>query len=175
MIKRLRVPVPVGTAGECFSPESILCADSCSVSVPPPFPLLLQWHIKDPGHSAKSAGGRFHLNTHTPLTQRCRSELTVSSRHSVGTYQGKELTRNSSGNALVQPSQLAESLWTDPGLKSGTGRRELISTLKQTNKQCAGRDQFIQNLLQKSSYSRNKPRPPCSMENWSVSLSDKTI
>ena len=115
----MRVPVPVGTAGECFSPESILCADSCSVPVPSPSPLLLQWHIKDPGHSAKSAGGRFHLNTHTPLTQRCRSELTVSSRHSVGTYQGKELTRNSSGNALVQPSQLAESLWTDPGQRVG--------------------------------------------------------
>ena len=29
--------------------------------------VLPQWHIKDPGHSAKSAGGRLHLNTHTPL------------------------------------------------------------------------------------------------------------
>ena len=24
-------------------------------------PVLLQWHVKDPGHSAKSAGGRLHL------------------------------------------------------------------------------------------------------------------
>ena len=32
-------------------------------------PMLLQWHVKDLGHSAKSAGGRLHLNTHTPLTQ----------------------------------------------------------------------------------------------------------
>ena len=50
-------------------------------------PVLPQWHVKDPGHSAKSAGGRLHLKTHTPLTQRCRSGLTMLlSRHSVGTY-----------------------------------------------------------------------------------------
>ena len=29
-------------------------------------PVLQQWHVKDPNHSAKSAGGRLHLNTHTP-------------------------------------------------------------------------------------------------------------
>ena len=40
-------------------------------------------------------------------------------RHSVGTYQGNELTRNSSGNSRQQSFQLAELLWTDPGLKSG--------------------------------------------------------
>ena len=28
-------------------------------------PVLPQWHVKDPGHSAKSAGGRLHLNMHT--------------------------------------------------------------------------------------------------------------
>ena len=28
-------------------------------------PVLPQWHIKDPGHSAKSVGGRLHLNTYT--------------------------------------------------------------------------------------------------------------
>ena len=32
---------------------------------------------------------------------------------------GNELTRNSSGNTRSQSSQLAEPLWTDPGLKSG--------------------------------------------------------
>ena len=51
-------------------------------------PSLLHWHLKDPGHSAKSAGGRLHLNTHTPFTQQNRSGLTMLlSRHSVGTYQ----------------------------------------------------------------------------------------
>ena len=33
-------------------------------------PVLPQWHVKYPVHSAKSAGGRLHLNTHTPLTHR---------------------------------------------------------------------------------------------------------
>ena len=49
-------------------------------------PVLPQWHVKDPGHSAKSAGGRLHLNTHTPMTQRSRSGLTMLFRHRVGTY-----------------------------------------------------------------------------------------
>ena len=48
------------------------------------------------------------------------------SRHNVGTYLGNELTRNSSGNALLQSSQLAEPLWIEPGLKGGIGVRELI-------------------------------------------------
>ena len=40
-------------------------------------PMLLQWHVKEPGHSAKSAGGKLHLNTHTPLTQGSLSGLTM--------------------------------------------------------------------------------------------------
>ena len=49
--------------------------------------VLPQWHIKDPGHSAKSADGRLHLNMHTPMTQQSWSGLTMLlSRHSVGTY-----------------------------------------------------------------------------------------
>ena len=51
-------------------------------------PMLPQWQVKDPGHSAKSAGGRIYLNTRTPLTQRSMSGLTMPlSRHSVGRYQ----------------------------------------------------------------------------------------
>ena len=43
--------------------------------------------MKDPGHSAKSASGRLQLNSHTPLTQRSQSGLTIPlCRHSVGTY-----------------------------------------------------------------------------------------
>ena len=49
-------------------------------------PVPSQWHVKDPGHSAKNAGGRLHLNKHAPLTQRSRSGLT---RHSMGTCQEK--------------------------------------------------------------------------------------
>ena len=92
--------------------------------------VLAQWHVKDPCHSAKSAGGRLHLNAHTPLTRRSLSGLTMLSRHSVGTYQGNELTRNSLGKTRPQSSQLAESLWTDPDLKSGIGVRQLVSTCK---------------------------------------------
>ena len=50
-------------------------------------PRVTQWHVKDPGHSAKSGGGRLHLNVHALLTQRSRSGLTMPlSRRSVGTY-----------------------------------------------------------------------------------------
>ena len=46
-----------------------------------------QWYVKDPGHSAKSADGRLHLKTHTSLTQRSRSGLTMPLyRRSVETY-----------------------------------------------------------------------------------------
>ena len=45
-----------------FSPWSTFCADSyfglCST------PVLPQQHVKDPGHSARSAGGRLQLNMH---------------------------------------------------------------------------------------------------------------
>ena len=67
-----------------FSPELTLFPGSYSVSVP----VLQQWHVKDPGPSAKYADGRLHLDTHTPLTQRSWSGLTIPlSRHSMGTYQ----------------------------------------------------------------------------------------
>ena len=49
--------------------------------------MLMQWHIKDPGHSAKSAGGSLHLNMHTPVTQQTKSGLIMPlSRQSVETY-----------------------------------------------------------------------------------------
>ena len=45
-----------------------------------------------------------------------------------GNLSGNELTSNLSGNSQLQLSKLAETLWTDPGLKSGISLRELIST-----------------------------------------------
>ena len=51
-----------------------------------------------------------------------------------GNLSGNELTRNSSGHTQSQSSQLAEPLWTDPGLKSGISLRQLISTLKKHTK-----------------------------------------
>ena len=67
-------------------------------------PMLLQRYIKDPGHSAKSAGSKLQLNMHTFLTQRSQSVLDMPSRQSVGTHQENELTCNSSGNACPQSS-----------------------------------------------------------------------
>ena len=111
MIERLRVRIPEGAAGEFSSPELTLCVDSFGFRS---IPVLLQWHVKDPCHSAKSVGGRLHLNTHTPLTQRSRSGLSMPlSRHSVGAHQGKELKCNLSGNACLQSYKPAEPLWTD--------------------------------------------------------------
>ena len=97
--------------------------------------VLPQWHVKDPCHSAKSAGGRLHLNMHTPLTQRSWSGLTMLlSRHSVGTYPENKLTHNLPENTRPQSFKLTEPLCTDHGLKSGISVCRLISTSK--NKKC---------------------------------------
>ena len=93
--------------------------------------MLPQWHVKYPDHSAKSAGGRSHLTTHTPLTQWNRSRLTISlSRHKFGNLSRNELTCNLSGNTWPQSSQFADPQWIEPGLKSGISVHELISTKK---------------------------------------------
>ena len=63
MIERSRVQIPAGAAGEFSSPGSTFCA----VLFRYPFhPRVTAVARKDPGHSAKSAGGRLQLNTHTP-------------------------------------------------------------------------------------------------------------
>ena len=69
---------------ENFLPQSQLCALLFGVCFTP---LLPQWHVEDPCHTAKSAGGRLHLDTRTPLTKRSRSRLTMPlSGHRVRTY-----------------------------------------------------------------------------------------
>ena len=62
MTERLRVRIPAGTAGEFSSPGSTFCADSYFGIHSTP--MLPQLHVKDPGHSVKSAGGRLQLNMH---------------------------------------------------------------------------------------------------------------
>ena len=94
-------------------------------------PVVPQWHVKDPGHSAKSAGGRLHLNAHTSLTKWSRSGLTMPvSRHSVETHQETSSHASRNRNTRSQLSQLTEPLSTDPGQKSGISMHELISTVK---------------------------------------------
>ena len=132
MIERLRVRIPAGAVGEFSSPQSTLCADS--LFGVRSIPVLSQWHVQDPGHSAKSAGGRLHLNTHTPLTHRSRSGLTMPlSRQSVGTYQ--ETSSHATRQGALGHNRLSSlSQWTDPGLKSGISVLELISTSKKKKK-----------------------------------------
>ena len=74
------------------------------------------------------------------------------SRHSVGTY------LEMSSNAICQ---LAELLWTDPGIMSGISVRELISTSKNKNKtQKAPVENEWSNILPKSLQARKEPPPP---------------
>ena len=80
-------------------------------------PVLPQRHVKDPSYSAKSAGGRLPLNTHTPLTHRSHSGLTMPlSRYSVGTYQERssqtQLVREHS--ATVVSARWATVGWSWP-------------------------------------------------------------
>ena len=60
-------------------------------------------------------------------------------RHSVGTY-WETSSNNLSGNTLSQLFQLAEPLWTDPGLKSGICVRKLISLLRNGKKTQVGNE-----------------------------------
>ena len=64
MTERSRVQIAAGAAGGFSSPWSTFCADSYFGIRSTP--VLPQQHLKDPGHSAKSAGGRLQLNTCTP-------------------------------------------------------------------------------------------------------------
>ena len=73
--------------------------------------MLPQRHVQDPDHSARSAGGRLHLNTHTPVTQQSQDGLTMPlCRHSVGIYQ-KMSSHATHHGTLGQSSQLAEHCW----------------------------------------------------------------
>ena len=80
-------------------------------------PLLLQWHVKDPRHSAKGVGGRLHLNMHTLLTQQSLNGMTMLSRHTVEIF-----------SLTTRQGMLTEPLWTYPDLESGVGVHKLIST-----------------------------------------------
>ena len=84
---------------------------------------------------------------------RSRSGLTMPlCRQSVGAYQ-----ETRSHATRPQSSQLAEPLWTDPGLKSGISVHDLISTLKKKNRR---REMNCCTFFQKSSHARKKPSPP---------------
>ena len=55
-----------------------------------------------------------------------------------GNLSGNELTRNLSRDIRPRSSQLAEPLWTDPGMRSRIRARDLICTSKRKEKKSAG-------------------------------------
>ena len=84
-----------------------------------------------------------HAYTHDPTKSEWDDYAAVQAE--CGNLSGNEFTRNSSGYTRSQSSQLAEPLWTDPGLKSGISVRELISTLK---KKSTGGERIVEYFLQ---------------------------
>ena len=70
----------------------------------------------------------------------------------MGTYQ--ETSSHATRQGTL--SQLAESLWTDPDLKSGISARELISTQKKKKKKAQAGNE-LSNILPKYSHTRKKP------------------
>ena len=77
-----------------------------------------------------------HAYTLDPTKSEWADEAAVQAL--CGNLSGNELTRDSSLNTRSQSSQLAEPLWTDPGLKSEISVRKLISTLKKKKKSAGG-------------------------------------
>ena len=62
-----------------------------------------------------------------------------------GNLSGNELTCNLSGNIQPQSSQLAEPLWTDPGIENGISVRKLISILKKRQEKSEYSPQILTN------------------------------
>ena len=57
---------------------------------------------------------------------------------------------------FIQLSQLADPLWTDPGIKSWISVHELISTTKKKKKKAQARNEWL-NIFPKYSQARKKP------------------
>ena len=75
------------------------------------------------------------LHTLDPLKLEWADYVAVKAK--CGNLSGNKLTCNLSGNIQSQSSQLAEPLWTDPGLKSGISVRKLTS-IKEKKKNAGG-------------------------------------
>ena len=127
-------------AGEFSSPELILCADSCSVSTavarkrPWSFCQKCRWQVTPKyayTHDPTKSGWADYA-----VVQACCENLS-----------GNKLTCKFSGNTQPQSSQLAEPLWTDPGLKSGI-KCARASTWKKERKKSAGRECMVKHSPQ---------------------------
>ena len=62
-----------------------------------------------------------------------------------GNLSENELTLNLSGNLQPQSSQLAEPLWTDPGVKIGISVRKLVSPAPPPKKKSIGGEWVVEN------------------------------
>ena len=135
MIKRLRVRIPAGAARDFPSPASTLCADSYSVSTPPiPWSFCQKfWWQVTPKHAYTLEPTKSEWADYAAVQAECEN------------LSGNELTRKSSVNNRSQSSQLAEPLWTDPGLKSGISVCELISTTTKKRRRVMSCRTFSQN------------------------------
>ena len=132
--------------------------------------MLPQWHVRAPGHFARSAGGgRLHRNTHTPLdpSKSEWADYAVQAECRNLAIRENELTHNSSGKTLPQSSQLAEPLRTDPGLKK---KVDLVCALK--NRKCR-RGMTRQTFPPKSSQATKKSPPPNETEAGTLCHEDK--
>ena len=78
-----------------------------------------------------------------------------------GNLSGNELTCNSPGNTRLQSSQLAEPLWTDPGLKSGFSLRELISTNVEHSPQSLAHEEKATTTTTTSTHTLTPPSIVC--------------
>ena len=120
-------------AGEFFSPESASCADSYSVSFPPRVTAVARKRPRSFCQKCSWQVAPKYAYTLDPPKSEWADYASV--RAECGNLSGNELTRNSS-----------EALWTDPGVKSGTSVRQLISTSKRKRRRGTNGRTFSQIL-----------------------------
>ena len=182
MIERLRVRIPAGAAGEFyFSRVKFVCWLLFGVRSTPVLPQL---HVKK-----QTTEDQKKKKKNWSFCQKCRRQITGKHVYTLDptksewvdyvvvhaywwNLSGNELTLSLSGNIQPQSSQLAEPLWTDPGIKSGTSVCEPISTSKNNNnnKNKAQTRNKWSNILGKSSQARKKRPTPsmlvCCFKGW---------
>ena len=102
VIERLRVRIPAGAEREFSSPELTFCADSYSVSVLSP--VLPQWQVKDPAHSAKSACDSLQPNT---LSHTKSEWADYAVKVQCGNYQLREMSSHATCQGMVGHGRLS--------------------------------------------------------------------
>ena len=130
--------------GEFSSPESAVCADFMRCTFLPHITTVAR---KRPWSFCQKYRWQVtskHAYTLDPMRSEWADPATVQAQ--CGNLSRNELTCNSSGNTQPQLFQLAEPLWTDPGIKSGISAHKLIST--HTQKAQVGME--LSNTLPKS-------------------------